>query len=51
MTNLITAGVLFVGIGVAGIYLVKAKKRGQKCIGCPACGHCGTDHGNCRHVL
>ena len=41
MANLITAGVLFAVIGAAGIYLVRAKRRGERCVGCPHSGHCG----------
>lgn len=41
MANLITAAVLFAVIGAAGIYLVRAKRRGERCVGCPHSGHCG----------
>ena len=40
--NIITAAVLVLIIGGAITYIVKAKKRGQKCIGCP--GGCKTCH-------
>lgn len=40
MANWIIVGILLVTIGAAGIYLIRARKKGQKCIGCPACGHC-----------
>lgn len=33
--------VLVVIIGAAVAYIVKAKKNGAKCIGCPAGGTCG----------
>lgn len=42
MTDLIVVIVLFLIIGAATAYIVKAKKRGVKCIGCPAgtsCSH------------
>lgn len=42
MANWIIVGILLVIIGAAGIYLVRAKRKGEKCIGCPACGHCNT---------
>lgn len=33
-------------IGGAILYIIKAKKRGQKCIGCPHGGKCGSEtHG------
>ena len=31
-------------LGVAVFYIVRAKKRGEKCVGCPYAKHCG---GNC----
>ena len=44
MTDIIIAIVLLVIIGGAAAYIVKAKKRGVKCIGCPYSGNC---NGNC----
>lgn len=34
---------------VAGIlrYLIRAKKRGESCIGCPHAKGCGSCHGGC----
>ena len=40
MENYIIAGVLILILGGAGAYVYKAKKRGVKCIGCPAGGEC-----------
>lgn len=40
MVDLIVAIVLLVIIGVAGIYIWKAKKKGVKCIGCPSAAQC-----------
>ncbi|MDE6406114.1 MAG: FeoB-associated Cys-rich membrane protein [Lachnospiraceae bacterium] len=40
MTNLVVAGILLVIIGAAAAFLVKAKKSGARCIGCPDSGHC-----------
>lgn len=40
MTDLIVAGILVVIIGAAVAYLIKAKKSGVKCVGCPAGGNC-----------
>ncbi|MBQ9166320.1 MAG: FeoB-associated Cys-rich membrane protein [Oscillospiraceae bacterium] len=35
MENLIIVAVLIVIIGLSVRYMIKAKKRGEKCIGCP----------------
>lgn len=41
MTDVILGVILLVIIGAAVIYIVKAKKRGVKCIGCSAGSSCG----------
>ncbi len=40
MTNIIVVIVVLVVIGAAVAYIIKEKKRGVKCIGCPAAGTC-----------
>ncbi len=40
MTDFIVAGILLLIVGIAIIYIVRAKKSGVKCIGCPAAGKC-----------
>ena len=35
MTDFIVVAVLLVIIGLAARYVIKAKKSGRKCIGCP----------------
>ena len=40
MADYIIGAVLLVILGVAVVYIVKAKKSGVKCIGCPAGGSC-----------
>lgn len=40
MTNLIMIGILFLVIGSAIAYLIRQKKKGGHCIGCPAGGNC-----------
>ena len=40
MTDIIIICVLILVIGGAVFYIVKAKKSGAKCIGCPAAGNC-----------
>ena len=42
MTNLIVVGILFVIIGSAVAYIVKEKKNGVKCIGCPSGCNCSA---------
>lgn len=48
--DIIVALILAAIIGGAVFYIVKAKKSGQKCIGCPhskTCGSAGKCSGNC----
>ncbi len=45
MENLIVAGILIVLIGAIVFYLIKEKKKGRKCIGCPYAKQCSS-HGN-----
>ena len=40
MIDLILMAVLAAIVGAAAWYVYKAKKRGTKCIGCPAAGGC-----------
>lgn len=40
MENVIAVLILVVVIGGAATYLIKAKKNGVKCVGCPAGGSC-----------
>lgn len=40
MENVIAGLVLVILVGGAVVYLIKAKKSGVKCIGCPAGGKC-----------
>lgn len=40
MENFIVAVILALIIGSAAAYLIKARKSGVKCIGCPAGGNC-----------
>ena len=52
MDNLIVIGILLVLVGAAVLYIWKEKKKGTRCIGCPAAGHClangcGEAKGNC----
>ena len=47
MTNLIVILVLLVIVGGASAYLIRAKKRGVRCIGCPDGGKCASAQGGC----
>ena len=47
MTNVIVTAILAVILGLAIRYIVKAKKSGAKCIGCPAAGSCGSKTCSC----
>ena len=47
MIDIIIIGILLVVVGGAFIYIVKAKKNGAKCIGCPASGTCRKKSCNC----
>ena len=47
MANFIVAGIVLIIIAAAVIYIVKEKKRGVKCIGCPAAGNCPSQKANC----
>ena len=45
MTDFIVLGIVVIIIAFAVAYIVKAKKRGVKCIGCPAGGTCSGNYG------
>ena len=48
MENIILVIVLLGILGGAAIYIIRAKKKGVKCIGCPAGATCsGGCSGNC----
>ena len=40
MANIIIIAILLIIVGAAIAYIVKEKKRGVKCIGCPSAGTC-----------
>lgn len=46
ISNLIVIGILVILLGAAITYIVRAKKRGVKCIGCPAAGSCSSCKGS-----
>ena len=45
MTDFLLILLLAVILGGAAFYIVRAKKRGQKCVGCPHSGSCGKNCG------
>lgn len=50
MADFIVTGILIIIIGAAIIYLIKSRKSGVKCIGCPAGGNCSgrkAGHSGC----
>ena len=44
MVNIILIGIIGIIVGMSIRYIVKEKKKGVRCIGCPDAGTCG---GNC----
>ncbi|MBQ2803004.1 MAG: FeoB-associated Cys-rich membrane protein [Lachnospiraceae bacterium] len=40
MANLVVAAVVLFVIGAAVAYIIKEKKKGTRCIGCPMAGQC-----------
>ena len=47
MENVLILAVLALIVGGAALYILKAKKRGVKCIGCPNGGKCSGCCGSC----
>ncbi len=47
LTDMIVIGVILLIVGAAGAYIIKAKRSGKKCIGCPDSGACSADRGGC----
>lgn len=47
MTDLIIIVVVAAIVVLAGLYVYKAKKSGQKCVGCPNSKTCGSKNCGC----
>ncbi len=47
--DIIAAAVIVLIVGGAVAYIIKAKKSGQKCIGCPNSGKCSNCNGSCKN--
>ena len=45
--DLVIVLILLLILGGAAFYIIKAKKSGRKCIGCPDSGSCGKNGCNC----
>lgn len=53
LANLIIILILAAIVGAAAIYIYKEKKKGNRCIGCPAAGTCpraGACHASSRKL-
>lgn len=48
MENFVIIFIVAVIVGAILVYLYKAKKRGESCIGCPYAKQCAS-HGSCSH--
>ncbi len=49
MINFVIAGILIVIVAFSAGYIISAKKRGVKCIGCPDADKCGKNScGKCK---
>ena len=47
LTDIIVIAVIALIVGAAVGYIVKAKRKGQKCIGCPYSSSCPSGKGGC----
>ena len=48
MTDFVIIAIVLLIVAGAGLYVYRAKKRGQKCVGCPDGGSCsGSCGGSC----
>ncbi len=47
MDNFIVIGIILVVVALAVFYIVKAKKNGTKCIGCPDSKNCSNKENGC----
>ncbi|MGN0304631.1 MAG: FeoB-associated Cys-rich membrane protein [Lachnospiraceae bacterium] len=45
MANFLVGGILLILIGAATAYIVKSRKSGVKCIGCPSGCSCSSHSG------
>ncbi|MBQ3124231.1 MAG: FeoB-associated Cys-rich membrane protein [Clostridia bacterium] len=48
MANIIVLAIIVVAVGLAIWYIVKAKRSGKKCIGCPYSDSCTSAGKDCK---
>ncbi len=48
MVNLIASVVIIALLGGATAYIIRSRKKGQKCIGCPYSKTCGGKNCSCK---
>lgn len=44
MMDVVVILIILLMVGSALRYIIRAKKKGIKCIGCPMAGRCGSGH-------
>lgn len=50
MENILISVILIAIVGLAALYIIRAKKKGNKCIGCPDSATCPhAKSGGCSH--
>lgn len=49
MTNFIFTVIVLAVVGLAVRYIIKEKKRGVKCVGCPSAGCCCSGGAEAEH--
>lgn len=47
MVNIILIAIILAAVGGAALYIYRAKKNGQACIGCPNSKQCGKHKCSC----
>lgn len=45
MVDFLIIAIVFIVLAVAIVHIIKEKKKGTRCIGCPAAGTCSQNHG------
>ena len=50
ITDYIAIAVIVLIVGAAVFYLIRAKKRGEVCVGCPYAKQCAGKCGGCSHA-
>ncbi|MBR2895857.1 MAG: FeoB-associated Cys-rich membrane protein [Oscillospiraceae bacterium] len=47
MIDVVIGAVLLLILGAAAVYVIREKKRGSKCIGCPYSKNCSSGQSGC----